>query len=79
MEFITIEEAQSALAELIHRLTPGEEVVITENDQPVARLMSTKESQPQRKPRKPGTLRGTVLSMAPDFNAPLDDFREYME
>lgn len=30
-------------------------------------------------PRRPGSLRGTVLSMATDFNAPLDDFKEYME
>jgi len=30
-------------------------------------------------PRRPGSLRGTVLGMATDFNAPLDDFKEYME
>ena len=30
-------------------------------------------------PRQPGSLRGTVLSMASDFKAPLDDFKEYME
>ena len=38
MTTITIQEAQTRLSELIHRLTPGEEVVITENNQPVARL-----------------------------------------
>jgi hypothetical protein len=30
-------------------------------------------------PRRLGTLKGTVLSIAPDFDAPLDDFKEYME
>jgi hypothetical protein len=30
-------------------------------------------------PRRPGTLRGTVKYMAPDFDAPLDNFTEYME
>ena len=25
-----------------------------------------------------GTIKGTVLYMAPDFDAPLDDFKEYM-
>jgi hypothetical protein len=30
-------------------------------------------------PRQPGTLKGTVLYMAPDFDAPLEDFKEYME
>jgi hypothetical protein len=43
----------------------------------VARLVAS--APPQRKPRQLGTLRGTVLYMAPDFDAPLDDFKEYME
>ena len=77
MPTVTIEEAQNKLTELIHRMTPGEEVVITENDQPVARLVAT--APPERKPRQAGTLKGTVLYMAPDFDAPLEDFREYME
>jgi hypothetical protein len=34
---------------------------------------------PRRKPRQPGTLKGTVLYMAPDFDAPLDEFKDYME
>lgn len=29
--------------------------------------------------RRPGTLKGTVKYMVPDFDAPLEDFREYME
>ena len=77
MPTVTIEEAQNKLTELIHRLTPGEEVVITENDQPVARQVAA--ATQQRKPRQLGTLRGTVLYMAPDFDDPLDDFKEYME
>jgi len=78
MATVTIEEAQATLSDLIHRLTPGQEVVITENDQPVARLVPTP-APPQRKPRQLGTLKGTVLYMAPDFDAPLEDFKEYME
>jgi prevent-host-death family protein len=78
MATVTIQEAQAKLPELIHRLTPGEDVVITENDRPVARLVPTMEA-PKRKPRQPGTLRDTVLYMAPDFDAPLEDFKEYME
>jgi prevent-host-death family protein len=74
MPTVTIEEAQNKLTELIHRLMPGEEVVITENDQPVARLVAA--APPQRKPRQLGMLRGTVLYMAPDFDEPLDEFKE---
>lgn len=77
MTTVTIEEAQSKLSELIHQLAAGEELVITENEQPVARLVP--EPPVENKPRVPGTLRGTVLYMASDFDAPLDDFKEYME
>ena len=78
MPTVTLQEAQSRLADIIHRLGPGEEVVITEDDRPIARLLPAKaESQPA--PRRLGTLKGTVLYMAPDFDAPLDDFKEYME
>ena len=76
MTTVSIQEAQAKLSELIHDLTPGKEVVITENDEPVARLVPPV-SPPRRQPRRPGTLRGTVLYMAPDFDAPLEDFKEY--
>jgi len=77
MSTVTLQEAQSRLPDLIHGLTPGDEVVITEGDQPLARL--TLACPTERKPRQLGTLKGTVLYMAPDFDAPLDDFKEYME
>ena len=77
MATITIQEAQATLPELIRRLTPGEEVILMENDRPVAKLVATA---PQPRPiPKLGTQRGSVLYMAPDFDAPLDDFKEYME
>jgi antitoxin (DNA-binding transcriptional repressor) of toxin-antitoxin stability system len=78
MTTLSIKEAQAQLPELIHCLGIGDEVVIIENDQPVARIVSAA-GQPQRVPRRPGTLRGTVLYMAPDFDAPLEDFKAYME
>ncbi len=78
MSTVTIEEAQAQLSNLIHGLQPDEELVITENNQPVARLILANRPT-QQKPRQSGTLRGTVLYMAPDFDAPLEDFKEYME
>ena len=77
MNMVTIEEAQAKLSELIDKLTPGEEVVITQNDQPVARLVG--EPSHVRKPRQPGSAKGKILYMADDFDAPLEDFKEYME
>lgn len=77
MSAVTIEEAQANLKELIGKLAPGEELVITENQKPVATIVAAHKA--ERKPRQPGTLKGTVLYMAPDFDAPLEDFKEYME
>ena len=78
MSTITLEEAQAGLADLIQHLQPGDEVLITRASQTVARLVG--ETTPDRKrPRQLGTLQGTVTFIAPDFDAPLEDFREYME
>ncbi len=76
MVSVTIQEAQAQLLDLIHRLNVGDEVVITENDQPVAKLART---EPQEQwPCKAGSAKGKIW-MAPDFDAPLEDFKEYME
>jgi hypothetical protein len=44
----------------------------------VAKLVVTAPLVPPKGPRQLGTMRGTVLYMSPDFDAPLDDFEEYM-
>jgi antitoxin (DNA-binding transcriptional repressor) of toxin-antitoxin stability system len=77
MTTMTIEDAQERLPELIEQLQPGEEIVITRDQTPVARLVG--EAKPAARPRRFGTQKGTILYMAPDFDAPLEDFREYME
>jgi len=75
-ETITIEEAQARLVELIEKMNPGEEVVITEGDRPVAKLIRLLGGQ---WPCQPGSAKNTSHQMAPDFDAPPEDFREYME
>ena len=66
------------MKELIHRLAPGEEVVITENQQPVAKLVSEQLQKPGQRP-PPGLGKGMIAFIAPDFDAPLQDMKEYME
>jgi len=73
---ITVEEAQASLKELIHKLAPGEEVVITENEQPIARLVT---EQVRSARPAPGLGKGSILYMAPDFDEPLEEMKEYME
>jgi antitoxin (DNA-binding transcriptional repressor) of toxin-antitoxin stability system len=78
MQTITLEEAQNHLAELIEKLTPGEGIVLTRNGKPVATIRATAPP-PPRKPRQLGTLKGSVLYMAPDFDAIPEGFEEYIE
>jgi antitoxin (DNA-binding transcriptional repressor) of toxin-antitoxin stability system len=75
MATVTIEVAQVNLSELIDKLQPGEEVVITRNANPVAKLVK---EIPPKLPRQPGLLKDKILYMADDFDAPLEEFKEYM-
>jgi antitoxin (DNA-binding transcriptional repressor) of toxin-antitoxin stability system len=72
----TIEDVQARLPEIIDALGPGEEVAITRDGKPVARLTGSADRVGIT--HRLGTLKGTVTYMAPDFDAPLDDFKEYM-
>ena len=75
MSMVTIQEAQAKLVDLIHKLAPVEEVVITENNQPVAKLVS--EKPPLRQRPGPGLCKGMITIVADDEEH-LEDFKEYM-
>ncbi len=75
MSSVTIQEAQSRLPDLIRSLTPGEELVITENDRPVAKLVSEKPAVRQRP--EPGLCKEMIAIVADDEEH-LKDFAEYM-
>jgi antitoxin (DNA-binding transcriptional repressor) of toxin-antitoxin stability system len=76
---ITVDEAQAQLKELIQQLAPGEEVIITENQQPVAKLVAGQSKAAKASRPGPGLCKGMITYMAPDFDAPLEDMKEYME
>lgn len=73
---IPIEDAGLHLREIIESLDPSDEVTIVADDEPVATLRRRERTS---WPCQPGTAKDTKHWMAPDFDAPLDDFREYME
>ena len=75
MSTITVEEAQSRLTELIQQLRPGDEVIITENNQPVAKLVA--QGPVVRQPRKAGSCKG-MITIVSDDEEHLDDFKEYL-
>lgn len=72
---VTLQEAQAHLAELIDRLEPGEEVVITRDQRPVAKLVG--ERPMKRLSRVPGNCQGMLTVVAED-DEHWQDFREYL-
>jgi antitoxin (DNA-binding transcriptional repressor) of toxin-antitoxin stability system len=76
MPSVTLQEAKAHLDELIAHLRPGEETLITDQGQPLAQIRKAERTS---WPCKAGSYRKTEFWMAPDFDAPLDDFKEYME
>jgi prevent-host-death family protein len=76
MASVNLDDAKAHLGEIISGLSPGEQLVIVQNGEPVATLIRTS---PQQWSCKAGSARHTKHWMAPDFDAPLDDFREYSQ
>ena len=73
----TIQEAQADLAGMIHRLAPGEELVLTENATAVATLRAVPpETTPGERP-PPGLWKGKAIIVSDDEEH-LKDFAEYM-
>ena len=75
MQF-NIHEAKTNLSKLIRLAEAGGEGIIARDDGPIVRLAPVAAAPPRR---PLGLAEGFVLYMADDFDAPLDDFAEYME
>jgi antitoxin (DNA-binding transcriptional repressor) of toxin-antitoxin stability system len=75
MRQVTIHEAKTHLSRLIQAALAGEEVVIAKGKQPLVKLVVVPELRQQR---RIGGAEGVVLFMADYFDAPLQDFEEYM-
>lgn len=74
MPEVTIEEAAAQLPRLIETLSQcGDEIVITQDQRPVARLVGVTDTRPR--PHF-GSARGEVV-IREDFDAPLEDFADY--
>ena len=75
MQTVTLDEAKTRLVDLIEAAAAGEEVFITKDEalsvQLVPRVV-------KKRKRQFGSANG-LISMAPDFDEPLEDFKEYRE
>ncbi len=72
MTQLDITQAKSNLSKLLDLAINGEEIVITQDDKPVAKIS------PIKRPLKRGSAKGKVW-MSDDFDEPLEEFQEYME
>ncbi|MGQ0576161.1 MAG: type II toxin-antitoxin system Phd/YefM family antitoxin [Pseudonocardia sp.] len=68
MAEVGVHEAKTTLSALLRRVAAGEEITITSNGEPVARLVPA----PRRGPRTLGRDRG-LFTVPADFNDPLPD------
>ncbi len=71
---VKLNEAKSLLLTLINAAIEGEKVLIFTDDQQAVQLVPV--APPERHPQF-GSAKGLIV-MTEDFDAPLEDFEEYM-
>jgi antitoxin (DNA-binding transcriptional repressor) of toxin-antitoxin stability system len=69
---ISIQQASAKLGELVRSLGPNDEIVLTDNDKPVARIVPSVEP----KERQPGAWKGKLEILDDRDDDILDDFRQ---
>lgn len=76
MTTISVDDLQNRFQEIISAMQPGEEVLIDDLNGTIAKLV-----RPPRAswPCQPGSAKHRPHRMSADFDAPLEDLREYME
>ncbi len=73
---VNIHEAKTQLSKLIQAAVNGKQVIIARGNKPIVRLEVLPEA---RSHRKIGNASGLILSMADDFDEPLNDFKDYLK
>ena len=71
---VNMHDAKSSLSRLVNRAAAGEDILIARDGKPVAMLTRI----PVRRARLPvGVLKGKIR-IADDFDAPLEEFKDYL-
>jgi prevent-host-death family protein len=74
MKRYNIAEAKSHFSELVKKSLMGEEIVIARDNKPLIKLVPLSEV---KKKRRPGSGKGQVTYIAPDFDELPVDFKDY--
>ena len=75
METIDINQALPQMKKLLEIASTGEEIIITQNSQPMVKLVSIKTE--KKRPPLFGSDKD-IISISDDFDEPLEDFKDYM-
>ena len=73
MKTVGLFEAKTHLATLVDEVQEEGKIILTRRGKPVAELRPVDSNGS----RKLGASKGCLLYMAPDFNEPIEDFKEY--
>jgi antitoxin (DNA-binding transcriptional repressor) of toxin-antitoxin stability system len=73
--FVDISEVQTRLPELLEKIPAGQELFITQDGHPIAKLV--KMLPRDNTPRQPGSAIGKIVILEDD-DSHLEDFKEYM-
>ena len=75
MSRFNIAQAKTHFSALVKKAMLGEEVIISKDNKPLVKLV------PIDRPkglRKPGSGKGQILHIAPDFDATPEGFKDYL-
>ncbi len=75
MRQIDISQATNHPESLFQAALEEDEIIIMQNNQPMFKILRINQL---KKRRQSGSARGLIF-MSPDFDEPLEDFREYMK
>jgi prevent-host-death family protein len=80
MSQVDITEAKTQLQQLLKIAMNGEEVIITQGDRAIAKLVAVQDTSLSEKPRRQFGSMKDVIWVSDDFDEPLtEEFKEYME
>lgn len=75
MSKFNIADAKTHFSKLVQKAMSGEEVIIAKDNKPVLKLVPLDKP---KQPRKPGSGKGQILYVAPDFDATPEGFKDYV-
>jgi antitoxin (DNA-binding transcriptional repressor) of toxin-antitoxin stability system len=77
MQCVEIDQAAACFPDLINKTVEGDMIIITRSGKPLVKFVAIPNTKKKRRKRVFGSAKG-LIKMSPDFDDPLEDFKEYM-